>query len=185
MTPEPVWVDLGLPSGNLWARANLGATVPESYGIYFSWGSHEGHPAGAGYNFNIQTYEASAAASISADLTLSDDVANIMLGGNAQIPSEADYIELIDNCDHTWLTRNGVSGLLFTSRSNGRSIFIPAAGSYNGQELNYRNVGGFYWTKNYVSSNLAYRFNFSSSSISTDSQISRYLGFAIRPILPV
>lgn len=31
-------VDLGLPSGTLWADRNVGATSPEHYGSYFQWG---------------------------------------------------------------------------------------------------------------------------------------------------
>ena len=41
--PDPVdptagWVDLGLPSGLLWAECNLGAAKPEEYGDYYAWG---------------------------------------------------------------------------------------------------------------------------------------------------
>ena len=32
------WVDLGLPSGTLWATCNVGADNPEEYGDYFAWG---------------------------------------------------------------------------------------------------------------------------------------------------
>ena len=32
------WVDLGLPSGTLWATCNIGANAPEDYGDYFAWG---------------------------------------------------------------------------------------------------------------------------------------------------
>ena len=32
------YVDLGLPSGTLWATCNIGATTPEGYGDYFAWG---------------------------------------------------------------------------------------------------------------------------------------------------
>jgi len=32
------YVDLGLPSGTLWATCNVGATTPEGYGDYFAWG---------------------------------------------------------------------------------------------------------------------------------------------------
>ena len=32
------YVDLGLPSGLLWATCNVGATKPEEYGDYFAWG---------------------------------------------------------------------------------------------------------------------------------------------------
>ena len=35
---EHEWVDLGLPSGTLWATCNIGASSPEEYGDYFAWG---------------------------------------------------------------------------------------------------------------------------------------------------
>ena len=35
------YVDLGLPSGNLWATCNLGANKPEEYGDYYAWGEIE------------------------------------------------------------------------------------------------------------------------------------------------
>ena len=35
------YVDLGLPSGTLWATCNVGADTPEGYGDYFAWGETE------------------------------------------------------------------------------------------------------------------------------------------------
>ena len=35
------YVDLGLPSGTLWATCNLGASSPEEYGDYYAWGETE------------------------------------------------------------------------------------------------------------------------------------------------
>ena len=35
---EHLQVDLGLPSGTLWAFTNLGAAVPEDFGDYYAWG---------------------------------------------------------------------------------------------------------------------------------------------------
>ena len=31
-------VDLGLPSGTIWAGWNVGASSPEQYGSYYAWG---------------------------------------------------------------------------------------------------------------------------------------------------
>ena len=36
--PQSDWVDLGLPSGLLWAKCNIGASQPEDYGNYYAWG---------------------------------------------------------------------------------------------------------------------------------------------------
>jgi hypothetical protein len=35
------YVDMGLPSGTLWATMNIGANTPEEYGSYFTWGETE------------------------------------------------------------------------------------------------------------------------------------------------
>ena len=35
---EHEYIDLGLPSGTLWAACNVGANTPEGYGDYFAWG---------------------------------------------------------------------------------------------------------------------------------------------------
>ena len=40
-TDKVEYVDLGLPSGNLWATCNLGASAPEAYGDYYAWGEVE------------------------------------------------------------------------------------------------------------------------------------------------
>ena len=47
------WVDLGLPSGTLWATCNVGAEKPEDYGDYFAWGETT---AKSTYNWNTYKY---------------------------------------------------------------------------------------------------------------------------------
>ena len=39
------FVDLGLPSGLLWATCNVGASSPEQAGLYFAWGETTGYAA--------------------------------------------------------------------------------------------------------------------------------------------
>ena len=36
------YVDLGLPSGTLWAACNVGASKPSDDGQYFQWGDTQG-----------------------------------------------------------------------------------------------------------------------------------------------
>ena len=62
------------------------------------------------------------------------------------MPTGADFQELIDNCDTTWTVRNGISGMLFTSRNNGNSIFLPAAGYYSGDDIFEAGSFGNYWS---------------------------------------
>ena len=39
------YVDLGLPSGTLWATCNVGASKPSDAGLYFQWGDTQGYTA--------------------------------------------------------------------------------------------------------------------------------------------
>ena len=52
-------VDLGLPSGTLWANMNVGATYEEYYGSCFAWGDTQGYSGDGsdGHQFNWATYK--------------------------------------------------------------------------------------------------------------------------------
>lgn len=182
MTPEPEWVDLGLPSGLLWAKANLGATLPESLGVYFSWGNTEGHPIGSAYDFSQEVYDTTPAAAISADLSLNQDAARANLGNPWRMPADAEFQELYDNCTSVWTTMNGVAGRLFTSRVNGNTLFFPAAGYFSGLSLNGRGSRGYYWSSGYYSDSNARFFYFDSSSVSPQDRSERRDGFSVRPV---
>ncbi len=151
------WVDLGLPSGLLWADRNVGAKNPEDYGNYYAWGETKPKEVydlttyaygnynalikycsdpNCGLNFftdNLTTLEAS------------DDAATVNIGAGARMPRDEEWQELIDNTTCTWTTRKGIYGRLLTA-SNGQSLFLPAASSCEGS--NPYNVGesGFYWS---------------------------------------
>lgn len=182
MTPEPEWVDLGLPSGLLWAKANLGATVPNSPGIYFSWGNTEGHPAGAGYSFNQEEYNTTPGAAISTNLSLEQDAARAYLGAPWRMPSATEFQELYDNCTSVWTTLDGVEGRLFTSNVNGKTLFFPAAGYYIGTVLSYRGSRGIYWSSSYYSASSARLLYFSSTIIYPQENNDRFSGFTIRAV---
>lgn len=51
------WVDLGLPSGTLWATCNIGADKPEDFGKYFSWGDTIGYRLEEHHSFSIENYK--------------------------------------------------------------------------------------------------------------------------------
>jgi len=153
------WVDLGLPSGLLWADRNVGAASPENYGYYYAWGETKpkevydwdtyayGNDYTAltkycnqsdfglnGFTDNLTTLEAS------------DDAATVNIGGKARTPTKDEWQELVNNTTPTWTTRNGVNGRLLTA-PNGKSIFLPAAGYRYGSSLKYAGEGGFYWAR--------------------------------------
>lgn len=156
--------------------------MPESAGLYVSWGNINGHPAGAGYNFNQATYGESPAASISADLSLSEDAARANLGAPWRMPTGEDFQELYDNCTSEWTTLNGVNGRLFTSNVNGRTLFFPAAGFYDGTTLSARGTGGFYWSSIYFSATNAHALHFNSSNVDLQNIYGRHNGFSVRAV---
>ena len=144
------FVDLGLPSGLLWATCNVGANSPEQAGLYFAWGETTGYTAeqvkSGERAFDMASYKAS---SISADLTLGKDAAHVNLGGNWRMPTKAEYQELLDNCDVTWTSSymgKGVAGRLYTSRVNGNSLFFPAAGYCYNSSVGIVGSNGSYWS---------------------------------------
>ena len=158
--------------------------MPESNGLYFSWGNIDGHPLGSGYNFNQDKYDATPGAEITDNLSLSQDAARTNLGAPWRMPTAAEFQELYDNCSSIWTTLNGVNGRLFTSNVNGNTLFFPAAGNYNGTSLNSRGSGGLYLSSTYISATDARILVFYSSVIYPQNNGDRSHGFSIRAVLP-
>lgn len=182
MTPEPEWVDLGLPSGLLWAKANIGSNVAWGFGKYFSWGNTDGHAEGSGYDFSQDVYDTTPAAAITDNLSLSQDAARANLGAPWRMPTEAEFQELINNCASVWTTLNGVNGRLFTSNVNGNQLFLPADGSYNGTSLGDRGTTGRYWSSTYNSVTNARFLYFNSSDVNPEGLSDRRYGFSVRAV---
>lgn len=158
------YVDLGLPSGTLWATCNVGANAPEEYGDYFAWGEIQTKDIEFfSWHYYKYCYDSSNTLTkycnnsefgyngFVDDLTTllpGDDAASINWGADWRIPTKEEWEELYQNTTYSWTNQNGVRGVLF-SGSNGQSIFIPAAGclwsssSYNGL--------CFYWTNSLYS----------------------------------
>lgn len=128
-------IDLGLPSGTKWASCNVGATKPEEYGGYYAWGETEEKDY---YDWSTYIHcdgSFSTCHDIGSDISGTKyDVAHVKWGGNWCMPTKDDIKELLDNCTYEWTTLNSVNGKKFTSKINGNSIFLPAAG--------YRWLGG-------------------------------------------
>ena len=181
-------IDLGLPSGLLWATCNVGASNPQDYGLYFAWGETTGYTAeqvtGGERAFDDATYQAGAAASISADLTLEQDAAHTYLGGNWRMPTEDEWQELIDNCNSTWTidyNGTGVNGWTFTSKINGGSVFFPAAGyCYDSLVVNV-GLYGRYWSATCYDKEYVSLFGFFPWNIDTNDS-EPWLGFSVRAV---
>lgn len=161
-TPEPQgdWVDLGLPSGLLWATCNVGASSPEDYGDYFAWG--EISPKSM-YNWDTYIYGFYEYATDDVYLTKyntdsdygpvdnlttlqpGDDAATANWGNGWRMPTKEEWQELRNNTTHVWTTQNGVNGRLFTG-PNGNTLFLPASGYRRHDELNNAGDHGYYWS---------------------------------------
>ena len=116
---HPHWIDLGLPSGTKWACCNIGASVPEEIGGYYSWGETS---TKANYtNENCSTMLSDLGLIISGT---NYDAATVNWGNNCMMPTQAEVEELMQNCQREWTTYNGVEGMMLTS-SNGNQIFFP------------------------------------------------------------
>ena len=181
---ESTYVDLGLPSGLKWATCNVGATSPEEYGLYFAWGETIGFTSDQVENgervFDEASYTASA---ISTDLTLEQDAVHVNLGGNWRMPTKAEFQELIDNCNVVWTADyggTGVAGYVFTSKTNGNSVFFPAAG-YCDEFIQRVGVEGHYWSAWRNSSSKAWQLIFSPGFKDLGSN-RRYYGQPVRGV---
>lgn len=136
-TDKVGYVDLGLPSGNLWAECNLGASSPEAYGDYYAWG--EVKPKQEYTRLNHKWYKEGAPSlgytkynNEDGKMTLEDEDDAVIqnLGNGWRTPTLADFRELTNQKLTTIkkTTLNGVAGYQITSKKNGKSIFIPFAG---------------------------------------------------------
>ena len=189
------YVDLGLPSGTKWATCNVGAKESYEYGSYYAWGEVSSKPKYSWDNYlmgakNAITKYCSDEYMGSNNfvdyvqiLSPSDDAAQQAWGGNWRMPMIQEMDELQDNCTWTWTTLNGVNGYLVKG-SNGASIFLPAAGSYDGADMYESGFAAYYWTSTLLSSNsnMAYALYFSLDEGNDYSYYMRYYGHSIRPI---
>ena len=188
------YVDLGLPSGTLWADRNVGADSPEDYGDYFAWGETEPKST-----YNWSTYKWCQGSNDTmtkyctksnygtvdnkAVLDLEDDAAYVNMGKDWRMPTETQMSELKSKCTWTWTTQNGTKGYKVTG-PNGNSIFLPATGYRNGSILGNAGSVGYYWS---ASLNESYPYNawylyFLSGYHGADYS-ARYYGHPVRAVV--
>jgi uncharacterized repeat protein (TIGR02543 family) len=145
------YVDLGLPSGTLWAICNVGADVPEEFGDYFAWGETEPKETYTqhNYKFGYGIYSKYNNNDLLQILDPCDDAANVNWGADWRMPTYNELNELLNYCTHTWTVLNGIDGRMFVG-PNGNSIFLPAAGfRFDDQDVLYYPIAsGYYWSSN-------------------------------------
>ncbi len=188
------FVDLGLPSGLLWAETNIGAKTATDDGNFFAWGetetksyySWDTYKYGTSYSY-LTKYNSTDKKII---LDNEDDAAYINWGVSCHMPTYDDFSELMssDNCSWTWTsmtnsTNSSIEGYKITSKKNGNSIFLPASGDKRNNEV--PSGTGSYWSSRLSSSfQSAYYFDFGWSHF-VSYQLkdgNRCYGRTIRPV---
>lgn len=189
------YVDLGLPSGLLWATCNIGATNHEDYGDYFAWGetttkSNYEWNAYKWCNDSVNTltkycmqsnYGYNGFVDNKTVLEPEDDVAHVNWGSDWRMPTMTEMEELKNNCTWQWTTQGGKNGCRGTG-TNGNSIFLPAAGFYS---LEYVGSELGYWSSSLYASDSrsAYDlyFGFASGTVCVNGS-TRIFGQSVRPV---
>lgn len=138
-------VDLGLPSGTLWASMNVGANSNANPGGYYRWGEtkeifmiHSEDPYACDYEYEY--YDANGQTKyidIGRDISGTQyDVAHALWGQNWKMPTLEQFLELWQNCKHSEYTLTGRKGYVFVGK-NGNKIFLPFGGQ--------KSIGGEVW----------------------------------------
>ncbi len=197
------YVDLGLPSGTLWATCNVGAEKPEEYGNYYAWGevepksyynwSREGnYKWGTSKNtypdYGMTKYNITDGKYV---LDPEDDAATANWGGNWIMPTKAEQDELRNNFTWTWTTDyngTGKAGYIVSSKAEGNtnSIFLPVAGGRYDSSLNFAGSRGGYWSSSldagYPSDPGSAYYVFFDSGNYDRSILNRFYGLSVRAV---
>jgi hypothetical protein len=158
-------VDLGLPSGTLWAKCNLGANSEIDYGNYYQFGYFKP------YKETCKKFDLIDFGSIN----------------GWTVPTQDQFRELVENTERRWITINRVGGYKFTSKvDKTKYVFFPAAGfCYGGCVGNVGSYGG-YWSSSLLSIDvqLAYLLSFNSGTVNWPNYgYSRRVGRSLRLVL--
>ena len=178
------YVDLGLPSGTLWATVNIGAGSPEEYGDYFAWGETETKTTFGWGNYRHYNYDTGVYTKYSGSdypiLLAEDDAACYNWGGDCRMPTAEDWEELMNNCSLVQTKLGGVDGWQITG--NGNSIFIPLGGYYEGSSIGSNGTQGFYWSSSlYTDVASATIMNLTLNNLRM-SDLARFMGALVRPV---
>lgn len=194
------FVDLGLPSGLLWAETNLGSIYAADQGDYFAWGEisskryfssddYKYSPDDPHY-FEFSKYNSNDKKTV---LDKEDDAAYVKWGYSCRIPTDKDFLELIKNCTWTYTRKKNssgksVKGFKAVSRKNNHSIFFPTTNVCKGA-VSYEDWGdcAYYWTSNCSDKSCAFCFYISYNDeskkvIPSISSQGRCDGMTIRPV---
>lgn len=178
-------VDLGLPSGLLWATYNVGASSDEEFGDYFAWGETETKETFEWENYKYgydQTFHRCSKYNVQdgkRTLEPSDDVAVTKWGGSWHMPTLSEMEELIKECTYEWTNINGINGMKFIGK-NKNILFMPASFGLNNSQM-------YYWTST-ANSDYSAKVMLSALMANTGkyhlstTDFPRFTGYPVRPV---
>ena len=189
------YVDLGLPSGTLWAKCNLGAEKETDFGLFYQWGDTEGYDGDSGHDFNWNDYKYGAPLSPTKYnktdnklvLDNEDDPVFAATKCEQKMPTKEQFQELITYTNHEWTSIDGINGMKYSNKKDDtKYIFIPATGyCYHGSLYE---VGSFgcVWSasRNKYNAWSAWGMYFDAGDVDVDVDYSgRYLGCSVRGVI--
>lgn len=190
-------MNLGLPSGTLWATMNVGASKPSDAGLYFQWGDTKGYTTeqvgtgegqkkfaldGSDYNKDISTKYNTGGTT----LDLEDDAAHANMGGSWHMPTPTQIQELTANTTSAWTTSDGISGVSFASKKDSsKFIFIPTSwNAWNGKIAKKSDYGSIWLCMlNTYNINNAYHFDYFPKNLILRDISTRYNGRSVRGVI--
>ena len=210
-SPSDLFVDMGLPSGLLWAKKNIDVTQSDGFAAseyqyectFFSWGNTEGHnPVDASsfsYDWgsgNDGPYASTPGAALNGNVPASMDFARANLGAPWRLPTTDEFAELFANITYIdangdaiaadnankLTTVNGITGLRLKSNANNNILFFPCSGFGYGSSWHNRGSYGYYWSGSLYSSTDGRGLGFYSGGVYPQDANSRFYGFTGRAV---
>lgn len=174
-------VDLGLSVK--WAGWNIGATSPEEFGGYYSWGETAGKSEYTWETYGLCDGDGGSCHNVGDDIGgTMYDVASELWGNDWRMPTVYEMSELCNECSWEWVRYKGVYGHKVTA-PNGNSIFLPAAGMRFNSTLSGCGQLGYYWSSTFLSAYDSFAYYMSLNSGNLDYGYgNRYYGYPVRAV---
>lgn len=210
-SPSDLYVDMGLPSGLLWAKKNIDITQADGFaaseyqyeGTFFSWGNTQGHNPQDASSFsydwgtdNDGPYAQTPGAALNGNVPASMDFARANLGAPWRLPTTEEYAELFANITYIdangdaiaaetankLTTINGITGIRLKSNVNNNILFFPCSGFGYGSTWLSRGSGGYYWSGSLYSATDGRDLSFHSGGVHPQYTDFRFYGFSGRAV---
>lgn len=189
-------VDLGLSV--YWASCNVGAAYPQGYGDYYAWGETESKDyygwttykyTNGGYGkmtkyCNDASHGDNGFTDMKTVLEPEDDAAAANWGDAWRMPTDAEWKELLEQCTWNWIKYStDTFGYVVTSKTNGNSIFLPAAGYLVDDSRYNAGMRGNYWSSSLNDAEASYaRYIDFQSSKQERTTYGRFYGRSVRAV---